>query len=568
MSFVSQFFASSLANPAVEELRNKKGSHGDVVYHLPQDESEFCYYTQPLQFRLPVTDPPAPPVGSTSPRPATLNYWTVRTISARTGWKKDCATIGEMDTTSVIAFRDSDGNKGKTASSKESDNPTPPFPKGSASREYREGKFVEDNVLVPYDSPITIFTNYGVGGRFLGNELNNLTNNNSKVCWKTTSDDILEQRGKLTSWVIRRIRTQTVEAEEKEGEPRRKNDNFVRCGDVVYLESFTHPGFYVKPKNGINVVGFGREDAAIQVVAPSLRFAIKLGERTSMYRAAAVSARRAASSAAERRKNLLKVIKEAKERKQEECNINNILPVEVIRHILGFFQGFSNIYDEPKYRFLEPHKQQEVIDRLPISKRKENVKYLRKSREVCKLWDVVSTHFIKGLKAGDMLESGRGQKRYLLDRVLKFNNLVALNLRSMDSLIDSDIATLCPQMEELRVLNVGGCFKLTDTAVESMVMCEKLVHLNVATTQISDYALEIIASSLGFLVTVNLFGIKGITGDGVAYLAQKQKHLKSLNLRGSGNPLFTHVLGDRLKEMCVNKDCEVLTGKEKWESIY
>ncbi|GMH60577.1 hypothetical protein TL16_g03082 [Triparma laevis f. inornata] len=489
MSFVSQFFASSLANPAVEELRNKKGSHGDVVYHLPQDESEFCYYTQPLQFRLPVTDPPAPPVGSTSPRPATLNYWTVRTISARTGWKKDCATIGETDTTSVIAFRDSDGNKGKTASSKESDNPTPPFPKGSASREYREGKFVEDNVLVPYDSPITIFTNYGVGGRFLGNELNNLTNNNSKVCWKTTSDDILEQRGKLTSWVIRRIRTQTVEAEEKEGEPRRKNDNFVRCGDVVYLESFTHPGFYVKPKNGINVVGFGREDAAIQVVAPSLRF-------------------------------------------------------------------------------LEPHKQQEVIDRLPISKRKENVKYLRKSREVCKLWDVVSTHFIKGLKAGDMLESGRGQKRYLLDRVLKFNNLVALNLRSMDSLIDSDIATLCPQMEELRVLNVGGCFKLTDTAVESMVMCEKLVHLNVATTQISDYALEIIASSLGFLVTVNLFGIKGITGDGVAYLAQKQKHLKSLNLRGSGNPLFTHVLGDRLKEMCVNKDCEVLTGKEKWESIY
>ena len=69
-----------------------------------------------------------------------------------------------MDTTSVIAFRDCDGNKGKSTSSKDSENASP-APKGSASREYREGKFVEDNVLVPYDNPITIFTNYGVGGR-------------------------------------------------------------------------------------------------------------------------------------------------------------------------------------------------------------------------------------------------------------------------------------------------------------------------------------------------------------------------------------------------------------------
>ena len=67
----------------------------------------------------------------------------------------------------------------------------------------------------------------------------------------------------------------------------RRTDNFVRCGDVVYLESFSNPGWFIKPKNGVNVLGWGREDAAVQVVAPSLRFAIKLGERTSMYRAAA-----------------------------------------------------------------------------------------------------------------------------------------------------------------------------------------------------------------------------------------------------------------------------------------
>ena len=76
-----------------------------------------------------------------------------------------------MDTTSVIAFRDQDGNKGKSAVSRESENSSPTSNKSSASREYREGTFVEDNVLVPYDRPITIFTNYGVGGRFLGNEV-------------------------------------------------------------------------------------------------------------------------------------------------------------------------------------------------------------------------------------------------------------------------------------------------------------------------------------------------------------------------------------------------------------
>lgn len=71
-----------------------------------------------------------------------------------------------MDTTSVIAFRDSDGNKGaSTRLDRGSDSSSPALGKASASKEYREGTFVEDNVLVRYDNPITIFTNYGVGGR-------------------------------------------------------------------------------------------------------------------------------------------------------------------------------------------------------------------------------------------------------------------------------------------------------------------------------------------------------------------------------------------------------------------
>mmetsp|Transcript_10019 Transcript_10019/g.19945 ORF Transcript_10019/g.19945 Transcript_10019/m.19945 type:complete len:173 (-) Transcript_10019:29-547(-) len=172
------------------------------------------------------------------------------------------------------------------------------------------------------------------------------------------------------------------------------------------------------------------------------------------------------------------------------------------------------------------------------------------------------------MKAGEMLESGRGMKRYLLDRVDKFSNLVSLNLRNMDSLLDSDIKVLCPKLEELRVLNLGGCFKLTDDSVESIVMCERLVHLNIATMKVTDYGLEVIANTLMYLVTVNLFGIKSITGDGIAYLCQKQPHMLSLNLRGGGDPLISYEVGQKLKTMCKARECEVLTGKEKWEAIY
>lgn len=307
--------------------------------------------------------------------------------------------------------------------------------------------------------------------RFLGNELARPKSGaTSKACWRTASDDTLEQRGKLTSWVIRKARG-VVEAERSEedemSEYSRRTYNFVRCGDVVYLESFSNPGWFIKPKNGVNVSGWGREDAAVQVVAPSLRFAIKLGERTSMYRAAAVSARNAKSQGQERRKRLLKVIKEAKEQKRIEQDLNNIFPVDVIRHILGFFEGIVSSVSCPDFKELEPHKQQSLVDCLPISKRKESVRHLRKAREVCKLWEEIGSYYIKGMKAGEMLESGRGMKRYLLDRVDKFSNLVSLDLRNMDSLLDSDIKVLCPKLEEVSSENDAGREERSDKALNS-----------------------------------------------------------------------------------------------------
>ena len=155
--------------------------------------------------------------------------------------------------------------------------------------------------------------------------MSNEKKNNSKVCWKTASDTIIGG-GKLTSWVVRKAPRdkQMTAAKDESTEYKRRKDNFVRCGDVVYLESFGYPGYYVKPTpKGVNVLSQGREGGELQVVAPSLRFAIKLGERTSMYRAAAVSARNAKSQGQERRKRLLKTIKEAKEQQQLRKCINN-----------------------------------------------------------------------------------------------------------------------------------------------------------------------------------------------------------------------------------------------------
>lgn len=97
-------------------------------------------------------------------------------------------------------------------------------------------------------------------------------------------------------------------------------------------------------------------------------------------------------------------------------------------------------------------------------------------------------------------------------------------------------------------------------------MCERLVHLNIATMKVTDYGLEVIANTLMYLVTVNLFGIKSITGDGIAYLCQKQPHMLSLNLRGGGDPLISYEVGQKLKTMCKARECEVLTGKEKVRS--
>ena len=154
---------------------------------------------------------------------------------------------------------------------------------------------------------------------------------------------------------------------------------------------------------GVNTIAHGRSGAEIQISAPSLRFAIKLGERTSMYRAAALSARNAKIKREERRQILREKIVNAKKNKELSMNINNILPNEILSHVFSFFRGCS-VRGEVRSGIWgvggsvgidglglswrnqpSPLECQGQLDKLPISRKKESVKYLRRCREVCKV---------------------------------------------------------------------------------------------------------------------------------------------------------------------------------------
>lgn len=95
-----------------------------------------------------------------------------------------------------------------------------------------------------------------------------------------------------------------------------------------------------------------------------------------------------------------------------------------------------------------------------------------------------------------------------------------------------------------------------------------LVHLNVATTRLTDYGVEVIMSSLDYLTTVNFFGMKLITKRAARLVVDTQKNLKSLNLRGAGETLITGDEGKMLKTFCNLEECEVLTGKMSDDGVY
>jgi len=93
---------------------------------------------------------------------------------------------------------------------------------------------------------------------------------------------------------------------------------------------------------------------------------------------------------------------------------------------------------------LHPNEVQDYIDKLPVSARKESVKHLKRSREVCKQWSRAASGFIKGIRAYEMiLGCGTGApKKHIQNRIDMFQALTSINLRNMDSLLSNDFLRL------------------------------------------------------------------------------------------------------------------------------
>jgi len=106
----------------------------------------------------------------------------------------------------------------------------------------------------------------------------------------------------------------------------------------------------------------------------------------------------------------------------------------------------------------------------------------------------------------------------------------------------------------LRNLNLGGCWRLGDDAVEDTIInLKNLVHLNLAMTKISDYALELLGENNKWLNTMNLFGCKNITQPGVIQFCQQCEKLYMVNLRGASDPRITHQDATRIKSAVMQK---------------
>jgi len=107
----------------------------------------------------------------------------------------------------------------------------------------------------------------------------------------------------------------------------------------------------------------------------------------------------------------------------------------------------------------------------------------------------------------------------------------------------------------LRVVNVGGCYSISDVSLRVIANLH-LVHVNLAMTTITDESLILIANRCPFLLSINLYGAQHITHRGVSILLQSCRKLTSINLRGTS--IGVDGLGV-LREMA-HIHCEVLTG--------
>jgi len=230
-------------------------------------------------------------------------------------------------------------------------------------------------------------------------------------------------------------------------------------------------------------------------------------------------------------------------------NMMEALPEDLVRYILSFF---SHI--DPGEHVIDPSLTQSEWDCLPLATKRDGILSVRCIRGVCKKWREYGNSLICSIRTGSIIDGTT--KRDFLQFVYTCPSVTSISFRNLETLNDKELCNaLSSNRKFLRVVNVGGCYSISDVSLRVIANLH-LVHVNLAMTTITDESLILIANRCPFLLSINLYGAQHITHRGVSILLQSCRKLTSINLRGTS--IGVDGLGV-LREMA-HIHCEVLTG--------
>ena len=110
-------------------------------------------------------------------------------------------------------------------------------------------------------------------------------------------------------------------------------------------------------------------------------------------------------------------------------------------------------------------------------------------------------------------------------------DLQILNMKALGCVTDEAMATLMLGSHNMRELDIGGCFNITDTTLSSISCCERLCILNIEfCKEITDVGIISLISGCKELRDLNIRGCFNITDTSIISLSQNCTRLERLNL--------------------------------------
>jgi hypothetical protein len=216
---------------------------------------------------------------------------------------------------------------------------------------------------------------------------------------------------------------------------------------------------------------------------------------------------------------------------------------------------------------------EEIAKRLPVDLAKRifefHFDWTRTARLCCKSWKAQAERSITRIRVnGEFCSLDSEEERtQLIDFVSRCPKLQVLTLRNVITLTDDDIARIT-ENHNLLALVLGGCRRLSDKSTRRIAenLGQRLLHLNLAFTDITDESLRIVAENVRNLRELNLYNCSRVTVDGInrtVDLATGFTVLEHINLRGT--VVDSHLVQEFRRK---RPDVVVLTGPASADSIW